>query len=610
MPTPMGRHRQRAAFWQLGREPALLAGLVLAVVAGSVAAVRLASSPPPAVEPTCAGPARTLTVGADPSAATWLSTLAAAYTAAGRVGNGRCVAVAVRSLTLSQAQQALPPVPLPGGGVPPDVWVPESTTSVDLARARPDSARVLAVQSAGIASSPIVLAAPGDTTRILAGRARLGQSPTLADLLALARSPAGWGQPGIDRPEWGPVRFSTPDPGTTTLGASLVVAAAGALTGTPARNVRASTFGSAQAKQGLLAFVRALASAPPDASDLFARVEQASTTTEVLSKVGVLAAYEKDVWTYNGGSPAVLLRAAYPLGGQLAADYPFLVPNASWVDAVDRKAAADFRGWLMSADVQARLGGFGLRRADGTAGPELGADGRGLTAEALPPQPLRAADGPAAALSAWRLVTRRVSVLALFDVSESMAKRVPGSARSKLDVAKAAAQASLSLFDDADAIGLWEFSRTLDGDRDYRVLVPLGLAGAPVGGFRDRRVASVAAYRTMAARTATGLYDSVLAAYQNTVSNYRQGYINTLVVLTDGKNEDPGSIPLPVLLAELKKRYDPARPVHIVTLAYGDDADRAVLGQLAEVTGGLGFTSVDPRNIGQVFLTAVAALAG
>ncbi|HZB47872.1 MAG TPA: VWA domain-containing protein, partial [Mycobacteriales bacterium] len=135
-------------------------------------------------------------------------------------------------------------------------------------------------------------------------------------------------------------------------------------------------------------------------------------------------------------------------------------------------------------------------------------------------------------------------------------------------------------------------------------------AARPVNGFPDRRTASIAAYRAMVPRTATGLYDSILAAYQSTLANYRDGYVNTLVVITDGKNEDPGSITLPALLTELNKRYDPRRPVHIVTLAYGTGADPASLAQVAKATDGLQFSSPDPRNISEVFFTAVAALAG
>lgn len=604
----MGRHSRRAP-WQLGREPLLVSLIVLVAAGLAVVTVRTLSAEPPDAAAGCTGPTTTLSVGVDPATVSWLTPLARSYTDEGRTVAGRCLAAQVRTLTLDQAQQALQPVPFPGAGTPPDVWIPESTTSLNLVRSRPQSARVLAVPAPPIASSPIVLAAPSDALLALARRTPDSQ-PRLADIVSLARDPRGWGMPGIERPDWGRVRLSTLNPGTTSLGASLVVAAVGALTGTPAPDVGAKAFETPQAREGLLGLVRSFHSAPATVSALLAPLNRVTTTTEVVSKVGVLAAYEQDVWRYNGDLPAIVLRAGYPLDGQLAADYPFVVPAASWVDASDKAAAADFRDWLRSDAVQTRLGSYGLRRADGTAGPELLATTQALSPEPMPPIPPRAADGPVAARTAWRLLTRRVSLLGLFDVSGSMAEPVPGTGQSRLDVARSASQAALGFFDDRDAIGLWEFSRQLDGEQDYRVLVPLGPAGAPVNGFPDRRAASAAGYRAMVPRTATGLYDTILAGYRSATAAYRQGYVNTLVVITDGKNEDPGSITLPALLAELKQRYDLQKPVHIVTLAYGSGADGAALAQVAKATDGLQFAAPDPRKIGQVFVTAVAALAG
>ena len=142
------------------------------------------------------------------------------------------------------------------------------------------------------------------------------------------------------------------------------------------------------------------------------------------------------------------------------------------------------------------------------------------------------------------------------------------------------------------------------------MLVPLGPAGQRVGPYPNRQAASIAAYKQMVPRTATGLYDSILAAYRSATAAYRPDSVNTIVVITDGQNEDPGSITLAQLLAQLKALHKPARPVHIVTLAYGTGADPASLAQVAKATDGLQFSSPDPRSIGKVFVTAVAALTG
>jgi Ca-activated chloride channel homolog len=64
------------------------------------------------------------------------------------------------------------------------------------------------------------------------------------------------------------------------------------------------------------------------------------------------------------------------------------------------------------------------------------------------------------------------------------------------------------------------------------------------------------------------------------------------------------------LLTQLRDLHDPAKPVHLVTLAYGTGADQAALAEVAKVTDGLQFSAPDPRSIGKVFVTAVAALTG
>jgi Ca-activated chloride channel homolog len=604
----MGRHQLRSRrFDRISREPAVLATIVVAALAGSFAAVRLVGSAPAPAASACPTDTHTISVAAETSVVPWLTDLGNHYNEAHHQINGTCLRVAVREMTPLQAQQALQPVPFPGGGKPPVVWVPESTAAIAIVRARPENRAVLAVPTPSIASSPIVVAAPTDAVRALEAHAPNGRGPGLGTYLQAARDPRGWGQSGVGHPEWGKLLFSTADPSKTTLGASLLLLAAGAVSNTAPDQVGRATFLSPRTKAGLLAFVRATARVAPSARDLLSSADDTPSTRDMLASYGLVGTWEQEVWRYNQGKPAVLLEATYPVGGQLAADFPFVVPNASWVSALDRKAAADFRGWLTSAPVQARLGTYGLRRADGSTTPALTDNGLDRATQA--PRPVQNPEGPAAAQSVWRLLNRRVGVLALLDVSGSMADPVPGTSppQSKLQVAVAAARASLGLFDDRDQIGLWEFSTKIDGDRDYRELIPLGLAAGKVNGV-DRRVASAAAQARLVPLRGTGLYDSIAAAYRNAQANYLPGYVTSVVVITDGRNEDPGSTTLDALIKQLRSEFSAARPVHVVTIAYGKDADGPTLVKIAKSADGLSFTAPDPRQIGQVFINAVAAL--
>ena len=401
----MRQHQKRRGVDRLGRDTALLVAILIAVLSGSVVAARLVSSGPSKTVSPCPGETARILVAADTSAAGWLTPLAMDYTDAHRMIDGHCIAVSVREMALGQAQQALRQVPFPGSGTPPDAWIPESTAALDLVRSQPASAGILPSRGSPVATSPIVIAAPGDAVRALGHVFPAGQTPRLRDYFLLSQDPSGWGQQLIGHKEWGRVRFSTADPARTALGASLLAAAASAVTATLPPDVDGRTFARPEVRQGLLQLARSIARTAPSGHELLASARTARSTRDLITTFGLMTAYEKDVWQYNTEGPPVPLRAMYPLGGELAADYPYVVPNGSWVDGLDRRATADFRAWLVSPDVQARLGSYGLRRANGLAGSELGTPDRGLDTRQLPPRPTRAADGPAAAQAAWKLLT-------------------------------------------------------------------------------------------------------------------------------------------------------------------------------------------------------------
>ena len=82
-----------------------------------------------------------------------------------------------------------------------------------------------------------------------------------------------------------------------------------------------------------------------------------------------------------------------------------------------------------------------------------------------------------------------------------------------------------------------------------------------------------------------------------------------MVLLTDGINDDPsGGIDRAELLRRLKAEQDEDRPVRIITIAYGTDADAASLKMISDATGGLAFVSKDPRDILRVFTDVITKL--
>ncbi|MFI7325046.1 hypothetical protein ACIBQ3_10275 [Streptomyces rubiginosohelvolus] len=109
------------------------------------------------------------------------------------------------------------------------------------------------------------------------------------------------------------------------------------------------------------------------------------------------------------------------------------------------------------------------------------------------------------------------------------------------------------------------------------------------------------------ARLTTGLYDTTLASYKEARSTYVKGKFNALVILTDGSNQDTDGTSRSGLITELKELVDPERPVPVIAIAAGPDADRDEVAEIARVTGGDGYEVSDPAEIQAVILQAIMA---
>jgi len=71
----------------------------------------------------------------------------------------------------------------------------------------------------------------------------------------------------------------------------------------------------------------------------------------------------------------------------------------------------------------------------------------------------------------------------------------------------------------------------------------------------------------------TGLYDTTLAAVKRMRSTYDPTMINSVLVITDGANDNPSGITLDSLLAQLKAGNDPSKPVPVIMVGLGPDTD-------------------------------------
>jgi hypothetical protein len=318
--------------------------------------------------------------------------------------------------------------------------------------------------------------------------------------------------------------------------------------------------------------------------------------------------------TYDAQKPPVPLVALYMEPSPPPLDYPYAVMPE--IDITKSSAAESFRAQLQTSPFKDSLATAGLRAADGSVGSgfqkPVGAPAASPSVAASANSSGSAAAGLDAstlsqALGSWAAITLPGRVLAVFDVSGSMSEPVPtagGATRAK--VTQAAATQGLSLFDDKWAVGTWIFSTDMDGTKPYKEIVPI----SPLA---TRRTDLQNAITKIVPKKDgdTGLYDTVLAAYKDVENTWQPGKINSVILFTDGKNDNPEGITQATLVAQLKKLNNPKRPVRLVIIGIGNEVDRNELQAITSATpaGGV-FVAEDPAKIGEIFLEAIANRTG
>jgi hypothetical protein len=172
---------------------------------------------------------------------------------------------------------------------------------------------------------------------------------------------------------------------------------------------------------------------------------------------------------------------------------------------------------------------------------------------------------------------------------------------SRAQIAIEAARQGMMLFDDSWSVGLWTFATNLNGAVDHQEIVP-------IRPMTENRAALVGALQTVRPDPDgfTGLYDTVLAAYQRVREGWDPAAVNSVVLLTDGQNDDPDGISLDELIAALQAIIDPRFPVQVIAIGIGDDVSQAELERITNTTGGGTFIARDPSAIGPIFLKAIS----
>ena len=299
------------------------------------------------------------------------------------------------------------------------------------------------------------------------------------------------------------------------------------------------------------------------------------------------------------------LKMAVPSDGAVLLDYPLVntAPTARVGTAAGAgKALVDYV-YGPGRDEMARAG---YRLPGGEPAPGNHSNGTGVPVQVLTLKDPAQVDR---ALRQWQVLGVPIRSLVVEDTSGSMEASVGSSSRAEL--LTQASLTGLKLFPNNTMIGGWAFSLNRSNGKDWEEIAAIRRLDAKSANGQTHRDELATAVRTALAPAklggATGLYDTTLAAFKRVQDTYDPNYSNSVIIMTDGQNEDPNSITLDALIAELKRLEDPARPVLVLTIGISDDADSNALAKIAEATGGTTYVAHNADDIRSVFVNAIQA---
>ena len=253
-------------------------------------------------------------------------------------------------------------------------------------------------------------------------------------------------------------------------------------------------------------------------------------------------------------------------------DYPYVVLTK---DPQRRSSAEELLEALTNVEGRAALARLGFRTERATtAGRFTGQESRTI-------------------LTTLAALNRPSRLLALVDVSGSMEATVPGAGgATRMDLVRTALSRGMTLLPSDTVAGLWRFSASLTPSTDYEQLAPM----TPLTPQSRPGVSSAISRLSVNVGGGTGLYSSVLAATRYVRAGYDPSRVNSVVVLSDGKDEAATAhgISLRALLEALRADAARGQSVRVIAIAYGPESDSGALRRIAAATGGALYTSTGP----------------
>jgi Ca-activated chloride channel family protein len=458
----------------------------------------------------------------------------------------------------------------------PHIISPASAAFIRLGNAQSQSrfGKDLIASTDNLVLSPVIIAMWKPMAEALGwGKKPIGWS----DILALARSQKGWDAYGY--PQWGRFKFGHTHPQFSNSGLislfAEVYAASGKTAGLTVADVNKPH--TADFLSGIEKSVVHYGSS----TGFFGR-QMFSTGPQFLS-AAVL--YENMVIeSYSQSGLPFPVVAIYPKEGTFWSDHPIGVVERDWVTPEHREAAKTYIQYLLQRPQQEKAITYGFR--PGAVDVPLASpidEAHGVD----PKEPKTTLEVPSvpvidSILNLWQQKKKAANIVLVLDTSGSMNDDM------KIQNAREGAKQLVKLLSDSDHLSLLPFNSKNNWAGQ----------NIPIKTGRDQLLQTI---DSLFAQGGTALYDSIDTAYQYLLSQTHEGEgddILSVVVLTDGADTD-SQLPINQLMEHIKFDGE-THKIHVFTIAYGKDARKDILGQVATTTQAKSYEGT-PQNIVDVF---------
>ncbi|MHA0287402.1 substrate-binding domain-containing protein [Mycobacterium sp. C3-094] len=515
-------------------------------------------------------------VVADPAIAEPVTALAQRYNDTAEPVGDKCVKVEVTSADSDQVFNGLTG-DWPGDlGQRPALWIPASSASEARLEAKTGPRTVS--DSRSLVTSPVVLA----TSPQVQGALKDQNWGTLARLQS---DPAGLD--GLGLQGWGGLRLALPvnqDSDASYLAAE-AIAAASAPAGAPP-------------SAGLGAVSTVMAAAPDldDATAGTAFDALLGADDPATAPVHAVVTTEQRLFQKAADLPDAnaKLAAWLPPGPTAVADFPTVLLSGDGLAQEQISAASEFARFMRKPDQLAELAKAGFR-VEGQQPPASDVVSFGPLGT-----PVDLGDNALRVTIADMLASPAQSPTVTVMLDQSMPTDEGG--KSRLSNVVDALTARLQVLPPDSGVGLWTF----DGVAG-RSEVPLGALSDQVNG-QPRSAAVTAALDGQSPSDGGAVsFTTLRLVYTDASAKYREGQKNSVLVITAGPHTDQ-SLGADGLQQYVSGAFDPAKPVAINVIDFGDDPDRSTWEAVSRTTGGT-YQNLSSSS-GPELASAVATMMG